>query len=110
MYDDVITLIGGKKGTNDYGDIVGEEEQKRQAFVSVESVTQTEFYQAQAVGLKAEIKFILPDYLEYQGEEKVLYTPFCGQEEAYTVIRTFRRRNGNELEIVCEKGIEHAGT
>lgn len=110
MYDNVITLVSGQKNTNDYGDIVGENEQKRHVFASVESVTQTEFYQAQAVGRKAEIKFVLPDYLEYQGEEKVVYTPFCGQEESYTIIRTFRRKNSNELEIVCEKGIEHAST
>lgn len=86
-----------------YGDIVTEETQ-RMVFAELKSITQTEFYQAQAAGFKPEIKFVIADYLDYRGEKKVLYQPFDGSMEAYSVIRTYR--NGNALEIVCNRGVD----
>ena len=103
MYNDIIKLISESTTINDYGDHVIEKTE-RTVFCRVSSVGQSEFYQAQAVGLKPEIKFILSDYFEYHNEKELKYQPYDGEEELYKVIRTYR--NNNELEIVCNKGID----
>lgn len=103
MYDEAITLISQTETTDDYGDIVVVPIEKT-IFAALKSIGQTEFYQAQAVGLKPEIKFVIADYLDYSGEELLKYTPFQGEEETYNIIRTYR--NGNTLEITCARGIK----
>ena len=103
MYNEVITLIKEIVSTNEYGDRVVEQTE-RQLFAKLTSISQSEFYQAQAVGLKPEVKFILADFLDYQGELLLKYTPFNGEEELYKVIRTYR--NNNEMELVCNRGID----
>ena len=104
MYDQLIKLVTSKKTLDDHGDHVVEHTE-RQVLAELMSIGQSEFYQAQAVGLKPELKFKLPDYLEYQNEKHLKYQGFNETEEQlYTVIRTFR--NGNELEIVCKRGVD----
>lgn len=103
MYDEAITLISQTETTDDYGDIVVVPTEKT-IFATLKSISQSEFYQAQAVGLKPEIKFVIADYLDYSGEELLKYTPFQGEEETYSIIRTYR--NGNTLEITCARGIK----
>lgn len=103
MYNEVITLVSEKRVTNKYGD-TETIETKRTVFADLRSIGQSEFYQAQAVGLRPEIKFVLADFLDYQNEKKILYAPFSGVEEEYSVIRTYRKNN--ELEIVCRRGID----
>ena len=77
---------------------------ERNVFAEVKSIGQSEFYQAEAVGLKPEIKFLIADFADYQDEKCLKYTPFGGTEEIYTVLRTYR--NKLNLEIVCKRGIE----
>lgn len=103
MFDDKITLIAETDTVNEYGDTVTTETE-RTIFAQVKSISQSEFYQAQAVGLKPEVKFVISDFADYQGEKKLKYAPFGGTEEIYTVLRTFRTRYN--LEIVCKRGIE----
>lgn len=104
MFDSVIKLVSEIKVVDEYGDLISEE-REREVFAELRSVGQSEFYQAQALGLKPEIKFLLPDYLEYQGEQKLRFQDFGESEEKeYTVLRTFR--NGNVLELVCKRGID----
>ena len=103
MYDSIITLIAETNTVNEYGDTVTVETE-RTIFAEVKSIGQSEFYQAQAVGLKPEIKFVIADFADYQNEKKLKYTPFGGTEEVYTILRTFRTRYN--LEIVCKRGIE----
>lgn len=103
MYNEIIKLIKEKKSNDEYGDLIVETSE-RVVFADLRSIGQTEFYQAQTVGLKPEIKFVLADYLEYQKEKILKYQPFDGPEEEYEVLRTFR--NGNELEIVCKRGVD----
>ena len=102
MYDSVISLIKIQKNTNKYGDLV-ETKSKRVVMAEVMSIGQSEFYQAQAAGLKPEIKFKIADYLDYEGEEVLEYTE-RGRTEEYKVIRTYRK--GIELEITCKRGID----
>ena len=68
----------------------------RDVFCRLASIGQKEFYQAHAVDFHPEIKFVLADYLDYEGEKLVIYN-----EQWYRVIRTYRA--GQELEIVVEK-------
>ncbi len=103
MYENVIKLVSETKSVDDFGDtiIVSTD---RNVFAELKSITQTEFYQAQAVGLKPEIKFVIADFLDYHNEKVIKYTPFNGEEETYSVIRTYR--SNNQLEIVCKRGID----
>lgn len=104
MYDNAIKLLTEASTLDKAGDTI-KTFNERVVFAELRSIGQTEFYQAQASRLKPEIKFVLPDYLEYKGEKRLKYQPFDSQEELeYTVIRTYR--NGNELEIVCKRGAD----
>lgn len=98
MYDDEITLIQKVRTVDEYGDWKTTET-TRVVFVGVRSVGQSEFYQAAAQGLKPELKFVMADYLDYEGEEDILYD---GTD--YRVLRTFR--SGQELELVCTRGVD----
>lgn len=91
--NDVIQLIKQSCSTDEYGDPVITQS-SRQVFCRVDSVGMKEFYQAAATGLKPEIKFVLVDYLEYQGERFVEYGG-----SVYHVLRTYRK--GLELELTC---------
>lgn len=104
MFDSVIKLVSEKKIVDDYGDLQ-KQCTERTVFAEIKSINQSEFYQAQATGLRPEIKFVLSDYLEYQNEELVKFQDFSQcEEETYKVIRTYR--NGNSLELVCKRGVE----
>lgn len=103
MYNEAITLVAETQAADEYG-YMRTVTTSRTVFAKLMSIGMTEFYQAQAVGVKPEIKFVIPDYLEYQGEEKILYAPYQGSEEEYRILRTYR--NGNELEITCYRGNE----
>ena len=103
MFDDTIILVSETDTVDKYGDTVTTTTE-RQIFAEVKSIGQSEFYQAQAVGLKPEIKFVIADFADYQNEKVLKYTPFGGTEEFYTVLRTYR--TNNRLEIVCKRGIE----
>lgn len=103
MFDSVITLMKETNTINEYGDTV-QTFAERIVFAEVKSIGQSEFYQAEAVGLKPEIKFVIADFADYQNEKQLKYTPYGGTEEIYTVLRTYR--NKINLEIVCARGIE----
>lgn len=102
--NELIKLISETVVVDEYGDrIITKSE--RTIFCEVRSIRQSEFYQAEAVGLKPEISFKIADFLDYQGEEVVLYKPFLAEEWIeYKVIRTYRA--DNSLEIYCSRGIE----
>lgn len=103
MYDSLIKLVSVKNMVDEYGDSQ-ESIKERPIFAELKSIGTTEFYQAQAVGMKPELKFIIPDYLDYNGEKVLKYKEYTGIEETYSIIRTYR--TGNELEITVRKGLE----
>lgn len=108
MYNDVIKLVAEVKGVDKYGDIKTEEIE-REVFAELKSIGQSEFYQAQSVGLKPEIKFVIADYLDYHNEQVIRFKDFSmDKEETFTVIRTYR--NGNSLEIVAKRGVDNVST
>ena len=98
--NDVLTLIQQIPGVDEYGDPVTTET-GRDVFVRLGSIGQKEFYQAHAVGLQPELKFIMADYLDYNGEMLAAYN---GQR--YRVLRIFR--SGQELELICYREVNPA--
>ena len=103
MFDEAIYLRTETETTDKYGD-PEKTITERQVFAQVKSISQTEFYQAQAIGLSPEIKFVIADFYDYKGERTLKYTPFGGTPQIYEVIRTYRTKTN--LEIVCRRGIE----
>jgi SPP1 family predicted phage head-tail adaptor len=104
MYDQIIKLIDETTSTNEYGDVISKQTE-RIVFAELKSIGQSEFYQAHAVGLKPELKFVIADFLDYQNEKLLKFREFGSpREEIYSVIRTYRADNG--LEIVCKRGVD----
>lgn len=75
---EIITLIEG--------------DSRRIVFCALRSVGHTEFYEAHAIDYHPELKFVLADYLEYNGETIVEH-----EGTLYRVLRTYR--TGQELEL-----------
>lgn len=97
MYNEIIYLVSKTSVTNEVGDRVEVEERKIR-FAQLKSIGQSEFYQAQAQGLKPELKFVMSDYLDYDNEQELIHNGF-----RYKVLRTYRQ--ANELEIVVYGGV-----
>lgn len=96
MYD-VLTLIKQTHTADEYGDTVTTET-GHEVICRVGSIGQKEFYQAHAVGLQPELRVILADYLDYEGET---LTELNG--ERLRVLRTYR--NGQELELTLYREV-----
>ena len=105
MFNSIITLIKTiPNGTTDaYGDPV-DVEVKRDVFCAILSIGQNEFYQAQTIGVKPQLKVVLSDYLDYQDEQDAIVGDI-----RYKVLRTYRRMS-NELEITLYGGVRHASS
>lgn len=98
---EVLTLIQHTQSVDDYGDPVIQET-SREVFGRLQSVGQAEFYQAHATGLKPELKFVLADYLDYEGETEVEIGPEDNRQR-YRVLRTYR--TGQELELTLYREV-----
>lgn len=98
MYSEVITLLGKETVVNVPGQGRKKTQSKREIFAKILSVGQQEFYQAQATGLKPELKFEIADYLDYQSEKELIH-----ENTKYQVLRTFRK--GKALEITVYGGV-----
>ena len=96
--NEILKLIQQTQSVDDSGDPVLTEVSRREVFCGIRSIGQKEFYQAQAVGLQPELKFVLADYLDYNDETLVEYN---GQ--LYRVLRTYRA--GQEIELVCYREV-----
>lgn len=100
MYNEVIELVDIKPDPSqfdEYGDPLLVES-KKVVFCDVRSVGMSEFYQAQTLFYKPEIKFVIADYLDFNNEQFVDYNG-----TRYKILRTYR--NGHELEITCYDGV-----
>lgn len=98
--EDIAVLI--TEGTPTY-DAEGNEIQtrtERQVFVREESVSRSEFYNAAQAGLRPEVILILSEYIDYNGERLVKY-----HNKEYSIIRTYRAPDENELELTLEEKI-----
>jgi hypothetical protein len=90
--DDVLILI---KQTDDG-------ETTRDVFCRTASIGMKEFYEANAHDFYPEMKFILADHLDYEGEQ------LCEHDgRRYRVLRTYRA--GQELEITVTRASAEEG-
>lgn len=89
----VYLLSKNSSDTNEIGDIITST-LKRKVYAHVDSIKQSEFYQAQALGIKPELSLVVRNF-EYKGEVLIEYN-----SKEYRVIRTYNKGDGN-LEIVC---------
>jgi hypothetical protein len=94
MYEDIAYLISEEETTNDMGDTILTPTE-RLVYVDTKSVRQSEFYQAQAVGLRPEYMFEMR-LADYQDEPKIKYA-----EKTYQIIRTFEKNN-DFMELICQ--------
>lgn len=69
---------------------------KREVFASLRSIGTQEFYQAATTDYQPELKFVIADYLDYEGETLVVH-----DDQAYRVVRTYRA--GQALELTVER-------
>lgn len=97
---EVLTFIKPAEETDEHGD-PKITETTREVLATLASVGQKEFYEAHAVGLKPEMKFILADYLDYDGEDLLEHGGV-----RYRVLRTYR--NGQRLEITVYREVNPA--
>lgn len=85
---------------NEFITLVSMGGRRRDVFCGLRSVGHTEFYEAYATEFRPELKFVLADYLDYEGEVFVKYG-----DNLYRVIRSYR--TGQELELtVCKASDE----
>ena len=101
-----IDLIATADVVDEYGNWTTVET-KRTVYAEERSVGMTEFYQGYAVGFKPEVKFVLSNFADYQGEQLVEYVPFLGNPDhpiRLTILRTYN--SGDTLELTCYRGVE----
>jgi hypothetical protein len=97
-WNEIIKLISVDYSENALGDIT-ETKVERQVFANKVSVKRSEFYQAQAVGLKPEVVFQVK-LIDYEGEKKLSF-----EADEYNVIRTYSK-DGEIIELICNRLIE----
>ena len=69
MYHEAIKLIKTTQEPDETGELISTTVE-REIFAKMVSIGQQEFYQAQANGLKPELKFEIADYLDYDFSSK----------------------------------------
>lgn len=97
-----IHLITYVNNVDDIGDIISMPIE-RKVLADISSIKQSEFYQAQANGLKPEFTFIIRAF-EYRGEESVKYG-----NKTYRILRAYDRLDGN-IELTCIGAVNNASS
>lgn len=93
--NDVIELeCVAYKESDDIGDAVKGEAYWNRIYANKKSITQSEFYQAQAQGFKPELKFEINSF-EYEDNKKIRY-----KGKIYKILRTYEV-SSEKMEIVC---------
>lgn len=92
---DVIKLIAVSQTQDAYG-VWNETYTSREVYCRVESIRQSEFFEAGRSGLNPEYRFIVFEG-NYQGEEIVEY-----KGKTYSIYRTYLRSN-DDLELYVER-------
>ena len=98
-FDYVITLVSFTKIKNNF-DEIERDQLKTGVFADIQELSQFEYTQAQAEGLKPEIKFTIAEYLEYNGENIIEHNG-----KYYKVLRTKRTKTGRGISFICESTI-----
>ena len=72
--------------------LIKDDGSRRELLAGLRSIGQTEFYLAHSTDYKPELKFVLADYLDYEGETYLQH-----EGKLYRVMRLYRA--GQELEL-----------
>ncbi len=94
-------MVSGSQ-KDDFGDPAVTNQVSYGVYAEIKSISQSEFYQAQTSGQKPEMKFIITDYLDYQGQKYLIH-----EGVRYRILRTHRTVR-NEMEITCYGGVRDA--
>lgn len=92
-WSDCIELIKTRESINESGFAEQATEQIRSVFCNIKSVGYSEFYKAQQAGMKAELKVDLR-LQDYEEETMVKI-----DARNYRVLRTYKSRNGDFIEL-----------
>ena len=95
----IYLISKNNSGIDEKGDLIQKPE-KRKVYSSLNSVRQSEFYQAQASGFKPEMSLIIRSF-EYKGEELAEYNNI-----QYKILRTYDKNNGN-IELTLVRGVNN---
>ena len=95
--NDIIELISFKNEVNQVGNTIKSKTYKR-IFANKKSITQNEFYQAERVGLKPQLRFEVYS-IEYGNELLAKY-----KEVEYKIIRTYKT-SADKIELILD-GVE----
>lgn len=107
MRDEVIFFMDLEESETEkdsLGDPKVEQVLSPMVYAEIKSIGQNEFYQAQTAGKKPQIKFVITDHLDYQGQSYLIHGGM-----RYSIMRTYRTK-GNELEITCYGGVRNVDT
>lgn len=83
---------------DEFGDSVYEEVKTR-VYAKCKSISQKEFYQAETVGMKPEIKFILTTSRDYNEQQEIIFNG-----KRYKVLKTYIPED-DSIEITCYGGV-----
>lgn len=98
-FDYIIRFVSFIETKNKFDEI--ERELKiNPVFADMQELSQFEYNQAATEGLKPEIKFVISEYLEYNGESIIEF-----ESKYYKVLRTKRTKNGRGLSFICQSTI-----
>ena len=103
LFREVINLISLEDGTNTMGDAIKIPIEGPNIFADKQSIRQSEFYQAAAVGLKPEITLVIRT-IEYNQESLLKYN-----SKKYNIIRTYEKDN-EFIELICNGVVNNAIT
>lgn len=103
MFDNTIKLLKKASTTNDYGTPVEKITSEREVFAEIASISMKESYEALAVGHHPEIKIIIQDVIDYDGER---YAKLADVE--YLITRTYRK--GLSIELTLERVNDNGST
>lgn len=98
MVEGIVTLIGKTYSFDDYGNQISTDTEK-EVFAEIQSVSQTEFFEAGQTDFKAEYKVIIWD-CEYSNERVIEYN-----NQQYSVYRTFLKGDKIELYLSQKVGV-----
>ena len=101
VYNEIIKLRKIDRTYDDVGEPI-ETSTEIEVYAKILSIGQQEFYQAQATGLKPELKFEIADYLDYEDEKELIH-----DNKRYQILRTYRKST-RQLEITVYGGVNIA--
>lgn len=96
LWNEVIELVKETARTNEMGDPVTKLTY-RIVYADKKGVRQSEFYQANAIGLKPELMYVINEH-DYEGERLIR----VDKKLLYDIIRTYPAKNEG-LELVCSR-------